>query len=134
MRMSAHGTHLLNLCSRNAFSSWAAELFTKAHLPERASEAEAMLPEAARDCAFARRSIGPLVAAAEWFATQGDKATADTLLNEAADRLTRPHYHVYEDTDPFIGGAAVAVSALGMTQGLTVPAPLKRGFSASVNT
>ena len=122
------GTHLLNLCSRNAFGMWAAELFTKAHVPQRAAEAEAMLPEAARDCAFARRSVGPIIAAAEWFAEQGDTEAAQTLLAEAADRLTRPHYHVYPDTDPTVGGAALAATALGLSRGIAVPAPYTDGF------
>ena len=122
------GTHLLNLCFRNAFGEWAADLFTKAHLPARAAEAEAMLPEAARDCAFARRSVGPLVRSAEWFARKGDTRRAGEALAEAADRLTRPHYHVYADADPAMGGAAVAVSALALKRGLIVRAPYEASF------
>jgi len=122
------GQHLLNLCFREAFGQWAAELFTHAHVPERAVQARALLPEAARDCAFARRSVGPLLMAAGWFVQQGDQKSARALFAEAADRLTRPHYHVYEDADPNEGGAALAAMALGLDRGLLVPSPYQSVF------
>lgn len=122
------GEHLLNLCFRDAFGQWAAELFTHAHVPERAAQARALLPEAARDCAFARRSVGPLLMTAAWFSRQEDQKSARALFAEAADRLTRPHYHVYEDADPNQGGAALAAMALGLNRGLLVPSPYQSVF------
>src|SRR5262249_50843984 len=107
---------------------WAAELFTHAHVPERAAQARALLPEAARDCAFARRSVGPLLTSAGWFMHQEDPKSARALFAEAADRLTRPHYHVYEDADPNVGGAALAAMALGLDKGLIVPSPYPSVF------
>ena len=113
------GEHLLNLCFRDAFGEWAARLFAHAHLPDRARQARDLLPGAARDCAFAKRSIGPILRTAEWFAEEGDRAQTRSLLLEGADRLTRPHYHVYDDSDPALGGAALAAMALGIQKGVS---------------
>lgn len=122
------GTHLLNLCFRSAFGQWAADVFTSAHEPLRAEQARDVLPEAARDCAFARRSVGPMLTAARWFQERGDAREARALLLEAASRLTRPHYHVYEDADPAQGGAALAASAIGLERGFVVPPPYAPAF------
>lgn len=122
------GEHLLDLCFRDAFSEWAAGLFTHAHLPDRAKKAGSMAPEAARDCAFAKRSVGPILRTADWYARQGDQAQTRSLLLEAADRLTRPHYHIYDDADPAVGGSALAAMALGMKRGLIVPPPYESVF------
>ncbi len=122
------GEHLLNLCFRDAFGEWAARLFAHAHLPDRARQARDLLPEAARDCAFAKRSIGPILRTAEWFAEEGDRAQTRSLLLEGADRLTRPHYHVYEDSDPALGGAALAAMALGIQKGVLIAPPYDSVF------
>lgn len=122
------GEHLLNLCFRDAFGEWAARLFSHAHLPDRARQARDLLPEAARDCAFAKRSIGPILRTAEWFAEEGDRMQTRALLLEGADRLTRPHYHVYEDSDPALGGAALAAMALGIQKGVLIAPPYDNVF------